>query len=87
MSNVQFLFVLAPHKKEDVPYLQFYIEKVKVNAPVYIDEKYIFLEENPFIPKESLFHTLLLDSLDRVVLVGNPIRNSSIEQMAFDIVR
>lgn len=53
---------------------------------VYIDLKADFLKCNPQIPENRKMHTVLLDSLNRVVLIGDPTRNRKIEEMLHEII-
>lgn len=53
---------------------------IHFNYPVIFDTRNTFLRENNF-PKNSLFHTFLLDSTNRVILVGTPIMNSELQKL------
>lgn len=53
---------------------------------LFIDSVNVFMEVNPNIPSESMFHTFLLDDNNKVILVGNPIFNKQIEDMMLSIV-
>lgn len=48
---------------------------------MYIDSTNIFKKENPNIPSEEMFHVFLLDENDSIILVGNPLFNTQIEDM------
>ena len=43
--------------------------------PMYVDRESRFEALNPAVPKDSRLHVFLLDSANRVVLVGSPIGN------------
>lgn len=49
---------------------------------IYWDSTYIFKKRNPKLSCHSYMHTLLLDSLNQIILVGNPILNPRIRQLA-----
>ena len=53
---------------------------------LFIDSVNVFMEANPNIPSESMFHTFLLDDNNKVILVGNPIFNKQIDDMMLSIV-
>ena len=61
-------------------------KNVKFNYPILLDTLGEFEKLNPHLPKNHLLHTFLLDENNRVVLVGNPLRNKKIEEMFYKIV-
>ena len=52
---------------------------------IYIDTCGNFKKQNPCLPKEQMFHTMLLDKNDNVVFVGNPVLNKKVKSL-FDKV-
>lgn len=54
---------------------------------VYIDSCARFLKDNPQVPQNRKMHTLLLDSTNHVVLIGDPTRNEKIERLMCEIIR
>lgn len=58
-------------------------EEIQMNCahPVYIDTAGLFERKNPQIPHAPMFHTFLVDKNDKVVLVGNPLRNEHIRKL------
>lgn len=53
---------------------------------LFIDSVNVFIEANPNMPSESMYHTFLLDENNKVILVGNPMLNKQIEDMMLSIV-
>lgn len=53
----------------------------ELNHPMYVDSTNVFVKTNPHIPAETMYHVFLLDEKDSVVLVGNPLFNTQIEDM------
>ena len=53
---------------------------------IFVDTANVFMELNPNLPPESMFHTFLLDENNKVILVGNPMLNEQIEDMMLSIV-
>lgn len=51
------------------------------NHKVLIDINNSFRKSNPHIPKDAMYYTFLLDEDNKVVLVGNPLRNNSIKEI------
>ena len=48
---------------------------------IYIDSNRSFSKNNPQIPSNSLCHTFLLDESNKIVLIGNPLKNEAIEKI------
>jgi hypothetical protein len=57
-----------------------------LHAPIYIDLNGAFLRNNSMLPKDSKYHTFLLDECDSVILVGNPLHNHDVETLMFGII-
>jgi len=77
--------IFSPSSK-DYNSLKCAIKNVKPSFPVYIDRDNGVMKNNPQIPSNPLFHTLILDHEDKVVLVGNPLRNVEIEKLFLQLV-
>ncbi|MBQ7237359.1 MAG: hypothetical protein IJS20_01060 [Bacteroidales bacterium] len=52
-----------------------------LDHPIYIDTCGAFRKCNPFIPDNSIFHTLLLNESDSIILIGNPLNNEKIAKL------
>lgn len=52
-----------------------------LDHPVYIDTCHAFMNANPHITDNALFHTFLLDENDSIKIIGNPIRNEKIKEL------
>lgn len=76
-NEIQFFFILetAPEKLEEMRTI---IQTTQLKHSIYVDTAQCFRHLNPQIPADVMFHTFLLDSDNKVVLVGNPTRNRSI---------
>lgn len=48
---------------------------------IHFDTCAVFARNNPHIPSNIMLHTFLLNDSNKVVLVGDPIRNSEIEKL------
>lgn len=59
---------------------------VGLKHPIYFDQEFSFRHFNPQIPPEHIFHTFLLDDDNKIILVGNPLRNERIESMLDSII-
>ncbi len=76
-SGIQYYFILetVPDKLEKMITM---IEDTQLDHSIYIDTAQYFRQHNPNIPSDVMFHTFLLDSDNKVILVGNPTKNKSI---------
>lgn len=54
--------------------------------PVYIDTCHTFIRHNSFLPTNRLYHTLLLDKNDSVLIVGNPLKNEKIKELYIKVL-
>ena len=60
---------------------------IQFNYPVILDQNNTFYKLNK-LHENSLYHTMLLDSLDKVLLIGTPIMNKKLQALYIDeIVR
>lgn len=71
------VFIFSAKSKEVPQYIKAY-EENNIAAKVYLDTAEVFLKSNPHIPKESIYHTFLIDNHNSILLVGNPIKNEGI---------
>jgi hypothetical protein len=84
-DKLGFYFIFSPRvgKLEEV--LKSFNE-IFFEYPIYVDENRIFEEQNPTIPKNKRMHCFLLDKDNKVILIGNPIRNKKVESLFFEII-
>lgn len=80
------IFIFSPSKTEKDDLISAY-RSSGLEHCILIDTCGVFSIDNPQIPQEKIFHTLLLDSADNVVLVGNPLRNDKINKLLHKILR
>lgn len=71
------VFIFSAKPKDVSQYIKAYKEN-EITAKVYLDTAEVFLKSNPHIPKESIYHTFLIDSHNNILLVGSPIRNEGV---------
>lgn len=55
--------------------------------PVYLDTTGVFERVNPNLPRLSQMRTFMLDLKDTVVLVGNPVYNSRVEEIMWGLIQ
>lgn len=80
--DVRFLFIIEP-KKGESSLLKEKLTESGFKHPVLIDQKSLFQKANPQIPKESIYHTFLLDNNNNIILVGNPLRNYDVRKLFY----
>lgn len=79
------VFIINPDKKTRTRIEDDFKEK-QIPSTVFLDSANIFMELNPNIPSESMFHTFLLDENNKVILVGNPMVNQQVEDMMLAVM-
>ena len=79
------VFIINPDKKTRTRIEDDFKEK-QIPSTVFLDSANIFMELNPNIPSESMFHTFLLDENNKVILVGNPMVNQQVEDMMLAVI-
>lgn len=79
-ANVRFVFIIEPRQGES-NILCDMLEESGFSHKVLIDANNSFRKSNPHIPKDAMYHTFLLDEDNKVVLVGNPLRNNRIKEI------
>ena len=78
------VFIFAP-SKTDCSKVEKELRYSDFKYPVYLDTCNVFAELNN-IPINRLMHTFLIDKEGRVVLVGNPLSNSKIQELLFKVL-
>ena len=53
----------------------------RIKGTVYLDTCNVFLESNPQIPNNELFHTFVINKEGKVLMVGNPFQNEKMEAL------
>ncbi len=81
-GRVDFLFYLHPKSRKEIVYL---LKRDKFVFPVCIDD-YDSLNILNRFPQDEMFHTFLLDGENRIVAIGNPIRNPRIKELFLKII-
>lgn len=60
---------------QDYSSLKSALKNAKPSFPVYLDTTNCFIRSNPQIPSNSLYHTFVLNDQNKVVLIGNIMKN------------
>ena len=84
-NRVGYVFIFEP-KAEQIEDAHFAVESSGLKNRVYLDTAHVFRKENMFMPKDSKYHTLLIDNRDSILLVGNPKSNNKIEEFFLKII-
>ena len=87
MPNNEFynVFIINPGSRVNKRLETDFLDK-RIPQTLFIDTANVFMEVNPNIPSESMYHTFLLDENNKVILVGNPITNEKIGDMLPSVV-
>lgn len=81
-SDVSFLFFFNTNNFEEVNYL---LRRDKLRHPVCFDVNDSLNKLNNF-PKHNDFQTFLLDTDNRVVVVGNPVNNPKVKELYLRVI-
>ncbi len=79
-KNVSFCYIVqtSPQHSLDV-YKQFCKERIQ--GTVYLDTCNAFMEANPQMPDNEMFHTFVINREGKVLMVGNPFANEKMEAL------
>lgn len=81
-KTISYLFIFQTKDQKELQYL---LKRDDFNYPVVIDIDNSFNKRNN-LPENSIFHTLLLDKDNKVVLIGNPIHNPSVKDLYIQVL-
>ena len=84
-DNIDFFFIFSPSQK-DIRSTKMTIKNSILENAIHLDTLGLFRQANPHIPDNPNLHTFLLDKDNKVVLVGNPLTNSKINEMFFKLI-
>ncbi len=84
-NGVRVCYIFSPDD-EDMDETRVLLQTQGFGHPVFVDSAHVFEKANPWLPKESIFHTFLLNNSNKIILIGNPLQNQKINQMFFDII-
>lgn len=79
-GKLKFYFIIAP-KIDELNSVKIALRSVKFNYPVILDSEDNFKKSNPNIPNNKILHTFLLDKDNNVIMVGNPVNNSEVNEL------
>ncbi len=71
------MIIFSPKDGQEYKALQVNLKLTPFPYPIYIDKRHIFQQLNVKIPKDTRYHSFLLDKNNRVVLVGNPLASDA----------
>lgn len=87
LSNNDFynVFIITPNSKARKS-LEIDFQDKAIPQTIFLDTANVFMDVNPNIPSESIYHTFLLDENNKVILVGNPVLNKDVGKMMLSVV-
>ena len=80
------LFILRPHAF-DVDAFRFAVKVSATTVPIYVDTANIFIRNNSKLSAIPMLHTFVVDEQNRVVLIGDPLRNLEIQQLLVNLLK
>ena len=81
-NKLTYHFYFHPKDLKDLKYI---LRRDRFNYPVCIDLQDEFNRLNRF-PSDMTFQTFLLDSLNRVVAIGNPVHNAKVKELYLSLL-
>ena len=81
-NKLTYHFYFHPKNLKDLKYV---LRRDRFNYPVCIDLQDEFNRLNRF-PSDMTFQTFLLDSLNRVVAIGNPVHNAKVKELYLSLL-
>lgn len=81
-EKILLLFCIQTENTKEIKWL---LKGDDFNYPVCFDPHGTIIETNQ-LPLEDIYHTLLLDSQKRILLVGSPINNASLEKLYISLL-
>lgn len=75
--DIDYVFILAP-KKKDMEDVNVELEITDLQSSIYVDTAFAFKKNNKDLPKENKYHSFLLNTEGKVILIGSPIANKKI---------
>ena len=79
-GDIDLVFVLQPKKREIIS-AKSVLSNRKYKFPIYLDTTGIFLRMNKHIPQNEIFHSMLLDKKNKVLVIGNPLKNKEVNKI------
>lgn len=80
VSEARFVFILNPSRTTERE-LDMTLYGMRFTHPVFYDRSGRFEAANPELPTNPVFHTFLLDSANRLMLVGSPVGNAKMWEL------
>lgn len=79
-EGVRILYIIATDSL-NIKSLENELINARIKGIVYLDTCNVFLESNPQIPNNELFHTFVINKEGKVLMVGNPFQNEKMEAL------
>lgn len=79
------LYIINPDKKAKNTLAEEYSIGL-IPRTIFVDTANVFLQVNPHIPLEKMYHTFLIDENNCVILVGDPYSNEKLMDMLLSII-
>lgn len=75
------IFIIAPKKNEKEAIIDNISRNLIDGKRIYVDTSSVFERHNPSLPKAQLAHTFLINKDRKVILIGDPLKNSGVEEL------
>lgn len=85
-SNLTATFIIET-KPSQVKTFETIYHANSIENTIYLDTCHAFILQNNYMPSNAIYHTLLLNNEDSILLVGNPIVSPQITDLYLKILR
>lgn len=83
-ENWDIVYVLSYQEKKEEDIIEAITNNNVNDMIIYLDKNDLFRKANPFIPDYPLLHVFLIDSNNRIKIVGDPLYNNKVLQLYDD---
>lgn len=84
MKRWDIIYILSFSEEENQEIIDFLIRNCTNEDIIYLDKGGMFKELNPFIGDNPLLHVFLIDSSNRIKIVGDPLYNEEVLKLYKD---
>jgi hypothetical protein len=82
--------ILICQSKDNFELIKYFCEQGDVKKfafPFFLDTKNEFLDKNSFIDESTRFHVILTDSLNKILLFGDPTKSKKVMEQYLNVMK
>ena len=85
-KKIPVVYLVNSPKEIDTSELYHKLCAKRIRGTIYLDTCNAFMEANPHIPDNPLFHTFLLNEKNKVILIGDPFVNKKMNSLLEKVI-